>query len=147
MAQMNLHRLMTEPVSLTLLSLLAAIATPVTIHDVDGTPVISAREENSVDSFTQLPSELPSDTQERCGIVVAGQTLGWVIGNTGAAAIAAFLSLVGDLQHQLDDLHTQLDAVKGTRQVAEISEDDYFQQLQRRAKPFKPIKPSPRDSG
>jgi hypothetical protein len=134
---------MTEPVSHALLSLLAAIATPVTIQDVDGNPVISACEENSLDSSTQLSS----GTQECCGIVVAGQTLGWVTGSTGATAIAAFLSLVGDLQHQLDDLHTQLDAMKGTRPVAEISEDDYFQQLQRRTKPFKPIKPLPKDSG
>jgi len=130
MSQINLRWLVTESVSSTLLALRTAIETPISIQDTGGELLIDG-----------------SHTEEarRHELVVAGQSLGWVIGGQGAEAIAAFLNYAAEMQRQLDDLQEQIEVLNGSRQINDITEDDYFQRLQRRVKPFKLIKPVQRD--
>jgi hypothetical protein len=129
MTQINLHWLITESVSSTLLSLITAIESPISVQDADGTLLIDGL----------------NPEEERHELAVAGQTLGWVVGGKGAVAIAAFLNHVAEMQRQVDDLHVQIEVLKGSRQIHDITEDDYFQKLQRRVKPFKSIKPISRN--
>lgn len=137
MAQVGLHWLVTEAALLPLSSLIAAIGSPVTIHNADGA------------ILAEYAAHQPSAALEAelgCYKIVAGdQELGWVLGGHGSDAIAEFLSYTAELHLRISNLSAQVDTLKGARPVAEITEDDYFQKLQRRVKPFKPIKSLSKD--
>ncbi|MCS6814650.1 MAG: hypothetical protein NZ772_13940 [Cyanobacteria bacterium] len=137
MAQVDLHWLVTKAASLPLSSLVAAIGSPVTIHSADGAVLAEY-------SGRHLSAALEAELG--CYKIIAGdQELGWVLGGYGSDAIAEFLSYTAELHLHISNLSLQVDTLKGARPVAEITEDDYFQKLQRRVKPFKPIKSLSKD--